>query len=89
MPNNSSQEHSELQTLPAPCCSLGYRGALADCLLWLLIRVQTHIFASATYDQVQHVVQQEEAQEAAEVVAEVRVLHGCALTRASSRCCLT
>lgn len=30
--------------------SLGYRGALADCLLWALMRVQSHIFASATYD---------------------------------------
>lgn len=55
--------------------SLGYRGALADCVLWLLIRVQTHIFASKTYDRVQRVVQQEEEQEAAEVVAEVRSLH--------------
>ncbi|PRW58918.1 piezo-type mechanosensitive ion channel-like protein isoform X1 [Chlorella sorokiniana] len=51
--------------------SLGYRGALADCLLWLLIRMQTHIFGSATYDQVQRVVRQEEEREAAEVVAEL------------------
>lgn len=30
--------------------SLGYRGALADCLLWALIRVQSHIFDSETYE---------------------------------------
>lgn len=68
--------------------SLGYRGALADCVLWLLIRVQTHIFASKTYDRVQRVVQQEEEQEAAEVVAEVRsrseCLHVCVLVVCSA-----
>lgn len=78
MPNNSSQAAClGSERLATPCRSLGYRGALADCLLWLLIRVQTHIFASTTYDQVQRVVQQEEAQEAAEVVAEVRAKHAC------------
>lgn len=30
--------------------SLGYRGALADILLWGFTRIQTHMFASNTYD---------------------------------------
>jgi hypothetical protein len=30
--------------------SLGYRGALADVVLWALIRLQSHIFASSTFD---------------------------------------
>ena len=30
--------------------SLGYRGALADVLLWALARIQSHIFNSDTYD---------------------------------------
>ena len=30
--------------------SLGYRGALADVLLWGFTRIQTHMFASDTYD---------------------------------------
>lgn len=51
--------------------SLGYRGALADVLLWLLIRLQSHIFASATYDAVQGVVAQEEARDKRELLAEV------------------
>ena len=30
--------------------SMGYRGALADILLWGFTRIQTHMFASDTYD---------------------------------------
>ena len=35
----------------AAVLSFSYRGALADVLLWALIRIQTRLFDSATYAQ--------------------------------------
>ncbi|KAL6770350.1 hypothetical protein ACKKBG_A34605 [Auxenochlorella protothecoides x Auxenochlorella symbiontica] len=38
----------------------GYRGAAADVVLWVLIRFQTHLFATTTYQKVMVVVAEEE-----------------------------
>lgn len=59
--------------------SLGYRGALADVLLWGFTRIQTHMFASNTYDSVICVVQQEEQEEKKALEAEVRYCRPCAV----------
>lgn len=45
--------------------SWGYEGAAADLLLWMFIRLQTHMFASPAYSEVVSVVQTEEEVERA------------------------
>ena len=39
----------QVRAPPLPCCLPACRGALADVILWLLIRLQTHMFGSETY----------------------------------------
>ena len=45
--------------------SWGYEGAIADLILWVFIRIQTHMFASPTYVGVVAVAEEEEEEERA------------------------
>jgi hypothetical protein len=51
--------------------SWGYEGSLADLILWVFIRFQSHLFESQTYRQVVAVAEAEESQERAARKAEV------------------
>lgn len=55
----------------ASLLSWGYEGSIADLILWVFIRLQSHLFASPTYRQVVSVAEAEESQERAARKAEV------------------
>lgn len=55
----------------ASLLSWGYEGSIADLILWVFIRLQSHLFASPTYQQVVAVAEAEESQERSARKAEV------------------
>ena len=53
-----------------------HRGALADVVLWVLVRLQAHMFGGGTYSRVVACVEREEAGEKLELEAEARAAGG-------------